>query len=668
MIETEPPLEQPRKSRVPAWVRGFVGGWGPRDLLFLCVCPVIGLLAAYGSERIQSRGFVLPGVSVDETDVSGYGAAVVDEFLRSREEQVSKRVLRVKVGNSVYRLTGEELGSSLEPDTAARILAAGRTGNVLGQIVWRAARLSSFEELTTRYRLSDERIEEHLHTLEKAALPTPTEGEVRFVDGKVEAVYPAEGETIDRRYAGEVLREAVNTGVLEVTLPTVRWSPSTTKAAVDDAKRRFERAIAKPVEMFVRFPSTEVPGEQVDGQSDEEQQARVETLSPKVFAPLLSARRASNPELELVLDTEALDKALADVRKRWERPAKNAQFVLDKKQKQKLRIEPSSPQWVLPSDTAAAALLAAIESDEKRGVWELVTGEQPKITTELAQQLNINEVVSSFTTHHPCCKPRVANIHRIADLIDGTVVLPGETYSVNETLGPRTAANGFTMAPTIVKGEMDDTVGGGISQFATTLFNAVLRGGYEIIERQPHSIYFNRYPMGHEATLSYPKPDLIFKNDTPSGMVIKTHYTKTSITVFIYGDNNGRVVTTDVSKPFDRVEPGLEYLADPALAPDEEKIDEKGEWGFTVFASRTVKEKDGTERKESRKVIYKPRARRLIVHPCNIPEGFEGHTGEKCPEPELEESVEEAVEGVAEAVKAPAPLPDEQGQNEHAAY
>lgn len=653
MIEPEPPLEQPRSSRVPAWMRGFVAGWGPRDLLFLCVCPLIGLIAAYGSERIQSRGFVLPGVSVDDTDVSGYGAAVVDEFLRSREEQVSKRVLRVKVGSSVFRLTGADMGSTLEPETASRILAAGRTGNVLAQVVWRVARLSSFEELTTRYRLDESRIEEHLHSFEKAALSTPTEGEVRFVNGKVEVTYPAEGETIDRRYAGDLLREAVNNGVPEVTLPAVRWSPSTTKAAVDDAKRRLERATAKPVEMFVRFPSSEVQGEEVDGQSEEEQQARVETVSPKVFAPLLSARRASGPELELVLDGEGLDKALVDVRKRWERPAKDAQFIADKKQKQKLRIEPSSPQWVLRSDTAAAALLAAIGSEERRGVWELVTGEQPRITTELAEQLNITEVVSSFTTHHPCCKPRVANIHRIADLIDGTVVLPGETYSVNETLGPRTAANGFTMAPTIVKGEMDDTVGGGISQFATTLFNAVLRGGYEIIERQPHSIYFNRYPMGHEATLSYPKPDLIFKNDTPSGMVIKTHYTKTSITVFIYGDNHGRVVTTDVSKPFDRVEPALEYVADATLPPDEEKIDEKGEWGFTVFASRTVKEQDGTERKESRKVIYKPRARRLIVHPCNIPEGFEGYTGEKCPLPEVEELAEQATNTAPLAEQAP---------------
>ncbi len=218
-------------------------------------------------------------------------------------------------------------------------------------------------------------------------------------------------------------------------------------------------------------------------------------------------------------------------------------------------------------EPALAAFQDALLGTDRRGVWQLNLGAEPKITTEIAHTLNITKLVSTFSTHHPCCQPRVANIHRIADLIDGTVVLPGEVFSVNETLGPRTVSNGFTAAPTIVEGEMDDTIGGGISQFATTLFNAALRGGYEIIERQPHSVYFNRYPMGHEATLSFPHPDLIFKNDTQSGLVIKASYSETSIRVAIFGDNGGRVVKTEVSRPVDSIEPTLEYIPDPAMDP-----------------------------------------------------------------------------------------------------
>lgn len=649
MSDSTPVPSEPKKPRAPAWIRRFLGGWGPRDVLLLCICPILGLGTAYASERIQSKGYVLPGVNVDGTDVSGYAAPVLESFIRGRQAQLDKRVMRVRVGKSVFRVSGAELGAKLDATLADQVMAAGRSGNILGQIAWRVSRWFGPQLIASSLHLDADKVEERAHEFEQKALATPTEGSVKFQDGKVVATLPAKGETINRNQAPGLLHDAFAGDAVEVVLPSLEWSPTTTVAAVEDAKRRFQAAVQHPVEMFVRFPASEVSHAEVDGTSEEEQQGRIETVAPKLFAAALFTRPkqvepsggasnggASNSaelvKLELAFDAALLDKALVEVRKRWERPAQNAEFIVD--HHNRLKIGPSKAQWLLPSEPAAAALLEGVLSDEHRGVWELVVGEQPKVTAELAEKLNIKQLVSSFTTFHPCCKPRVENIHRIADLIDGTVVLAGETYSVNETLGQRTASNGFTMAPTIVKGEMDDTVGGGISQFATTLFNAVLRGGYEIIERQPHSIYFNRYPMGHEATLSFPKPDLIFKNDTPSGMVIKTSYNATSIKVLVFGDSGGRVVTTDVSKPFDTVEPELEYVADPTLPPDEEKVEEKGDYGFTVYASRTVREKDGTERKESRKVVYKTRARRLIVHPCKIPEGFEGYTGEKCPEPE----------------------------------
>ena len=166
-----------------------------------------------------------------------------------------------------------------------------------------------------------------------------------------------------------------------------------------------------------------------------------------------------------------------------------------------------------------------------------------------------------------CCQPRVQNIHRIADLLDQRIVRPDETFSINAIVGERTVKNGFVAAPSIEDGEMVDTVGGGISQFATTFFNAVFYGGYDIIERAPHTYWFSRYPMGHEATLSYPKPDIIFKNDSKAGILIDTSYTDTSITVKLYGDNGGRRVRAQVSPRFAVVEPTVELVPDPRRDP-----------------------------------------------------------------------------------------------------
>jgi vancomycin resistance protein YoaR len=229
-------------------------------------------------------------------------------------------------------------------------------------------------------------------------------------------------------------------------------------------------------------------------------------------------------------------------------------------------------------------------------------------------------------------------------LLDGLVVAPGETVSINAVVGPRTQKNGFVLAPSIEDGEMVDSVGGGVSQFATTIFNALFHGGYDIIERQPHTYWFTRYPMGHDATLGFPHPDIVFKNDTAAGLLIKTSFSKTTITVKLYGDNGGRRVSSSVSERRDIVQPAVELLPNRAVAPDEEKVKEGGMIGWSVIAARTVTFADGTKKEEKRKVTYKPKPRRVEVHPCRIPKGEPGATGEKCPEvePEPSDTPEEA--------------------------
>ena len=86
----------------------------------------------------------------------------------------------------------------------------------------------------------------------------------------------------------------------------------------------------------------------------------------------------------------------------------------------------------------------------------------------------------------------------------------------------------------IEDGHFTEDIGGGISQFATTLFNAAFYAGLEIPEYQAHTIYISRYPYGREATMSYPKPDLKIKNTSPHGVLIWTEYTRTTITVSLW--------------------------------------------------------------------------------------------------------------------------------------
>jgi hypothetical protein len=134
-------------------------------------------------------------------------------------------------------------------------------------------------------------------------------------------------------------------------------------------------------------------------------------------------------------------------------------------------------------------------------------------------------LISSFTTHHACCQTRVAYVQEVARAIDGIVMLPGDTLSMLDVL--------------------NNDVDSGNCQTSTTLFNAVWYAGLDEIEHRPHSVDFARYPQAIESTLIAWSVDLRFRNDTAHPLEIRSHYTGTSVTVELWGDNDGRSVVGD---------------------------------------------------------------------------------------------------------------------------
>jgi len=158
---------------------------------------------------------------------------------------------------------------------------------------------------------------------------------------------------------------------------------------------------------------------------------------------------------------------------------------------------------------------------------------------ELLAAYGVSELISQATTPHPCCANRVMNIQRFAEIIQGTIIAPGESLSLNEAVGKRTEAKGFVEAGVIVNGELTEDVGGGISQFATTFFQAAFYGGLDILRYFPHTIWFSRYEdfegrKGIESTISWPSPNLEVQNISPFPILVWPTWTPTSLTVSLY--------------------------------------------------------------------------------------------------------------------------------------
>jgi vancomycin resistance protein YoaR len=124
--------------------------------------------------------------------------------------------------------------------------------------------------------------------------------------------------------------------------------------------------------------------------------------------------------------------------------------------------------------------------------------------------------------------------------VNGYTIMPGETFSIDTVVGPRTTSGGYVPAPYMVGGQGQCcAVGGGVSQFGTTMFNAAFWGGFPIVEHQPHSGWISRYPLGIEATLVYRSIDLEFTNDTLTPLTIRTYTSGTSVTVELWGFQGG---------------------------------------------------------------------------------------------------------------------------------
>jgi vancomycin resistance protein YoaR len=299
----------------------------------------------------------------------------------------------------------------------------------------------------------------------------------------------------------------------------------------------------------------------------------------------------------------------------YEHDARSATFRVDGGN---VSIVASTEGRAFDPDATAAELARIAQQDGPRTARAQFAPVRPSLTTEQAHALNIHELVSAYTTYHPCCAPRVTNIHKIADTVNGAVVRPGEEFSLNGYVGPRTADKGYQMAPMIADGKYKDSDGGGVSQFATTTYNAVFYGGYHIDFHQPHSYYISRYPAGRDATISWPYPDLRFTNNSHSGILIKTSHTGTSVTVSFYGDKEGKVVTDETGPRKNYTDPQTQYEDNPDVPPAGQQVKQAGERGFDIEVVRVITQNGKTTRQYFF-TRYDPEPRIIEVAPGTSP-------------------------------------------------
>jgi vancomycin resistance protein YoaR len=247
---------------------------------------------------------------------------------------------------------------------------------------------------------------------------------------------------------------------------------------------------------------------------------------------------------------------------------------------------------VLPLLTASgAARSGEVEVRETR----------PEVTRENAAELGLTEKMSSFTVHFEPAEYRTKNIGRAVELINGSVVMPDETWSFNRTVGERTEANGFMDGIIILDDKFTKASGGGVSSVATTVYNALFFAGLKPVEHGAHSFYIERYPEGREATVAWGSLDLRFTNDSGKAVYIQAESTDTSVTVSFLGTRKYDEIKS-VTGPRTEVKKPEKQVSD-----DKECVPQTPLEGFDVIVER-VFYNDGREvKREPYRTHYTPR-------------------------------------------------------------
>lgn len=198
---------------------------------------------------------------------------------------------------------------------------------------------------------------------------------------------------------------------------------------------------------------------------------------------------------------------------------KNASFTFEGG---KPKVVPSHDGESITAENFTAAVQPVLAATGDRAITVPIVQTAATLSTAQAEALGIKEITGEFTTYWQQHTPyRNTNLGTASRRINGTLLKPGEIFSYNKVLGERTAANGYVEGGVLSGGRITDQFGGSVSQGATTTYNAAFFAGLKDVEHHPHGLYYDRYPAGREATVSWGELDLRFQNDTPHGVLMQ---------------------------------------------------------------------------------------------------------------------------------------------------
>jgi vancomycin resistance protein YoaR len=532
-------------------------------IVALSLLVVVGYAFAGSSNRIAA------GVEIAGVDVGGLTSAQARQKLEKTSAKLTWVPIDFVAARKHFEVSPAQLGISFEWNAA--IAKARRDGHGIGPLrgYKRLQMRLLGSHLEPSVKFSSPALKTLLSMVAKGVNKPALEPALVLDGSQPKVVSGHEGSSLDEKRAADIIIdtfESLSRGTVVLPIRTV--SPSVRRSDLVRVADQVRTVASAPVRLSLGSVRWTIPPAQIQ--------------KMLVFP--------HDGQRNLSIGGSATNVFLGSLAKQLDRPAKSAALAIAGRN---IRVTPSRIGRVLDRKAAASAILSAALRPTHRIASLVMKNTQPRRTTEQAKAMGITGLVGSYETSFSGTANRIHNVQLVAKLIDNKFIAPGAVFSFNRTTGERNTEKGFLTAPVIVNGELIDGLGGGICQVSTTVFNAAFEAGLEIRERTNHALYISHYPLGRDATVSWPSPDLKFRNDTDHWLLLRTFSSYNTLLVALYGTPQHRKVVSEAAPLHISGAPPVKKILDPSLAVGTKVVDDPGEPSSSTNVHRRVYNADG---------------------------------------------------------------------------
>ncbi|MGW5193848.1 VanW family protein [Kribbella sp. NPDC004138] len=508
---------------------------GRKQLAGIIAAAGLGVVVVGYGAAFAFAGDKIPGdTTVLGIPIGGLSEKDAKAKLTAGLQDRAAAPIALTAGGSTFQVAPADAGLTVDVDKTVSAAGAGRS--LAPGRIWHA--LTGGDAVEPVVTKDDAKLKAAVDKLAGQVNRKATEGTITFKGTKPVKHEPADGLQLDTAKAAGAVFAAYPADGAPKDLPVEVTKPQAAPEAIEKAMTEFaEPAMSGPIRLTVGSKSVE--------------------LEPAELAPALAVSVQEGKVIP-ALSTKALEPLFQERFKALETLPKDATVQIVGAGP---KVVPAVDGMVVDRAKVGAAILTILPkpTGERRAAVPL-TATKAKFTTEQATALGITQNIGDFKTEFPHAPYRNTNIGTAAAKINGTLLKPNEIFSLNKIVGERTKENGFAEGYIISRGKFEKDFGGGVSQSATTTFNAAFFAGVKILEHKAHSVYISRYPVGREATVAWPSVDLRFQNDSGHGLLVQTIFkastpgSKGSIRVIIWGTKfvdvtAGQSAKTNVRQP-----------------------------------------------------------------------------------------------------------------------